>query len=143
MKGKNQKRKAFTLIELLVVIVIISMLTAFVAGPKLFEKLRQAKSDLAKPKLAFVENAIEQFAIDCGRYPDDTEGLEALLIPPADLEEKWRGPYLKASQLLDPWKNPIEYIAEGEINFGSYDLRSLGADGVDGGEGGDEDIYND
>lgn len=103
------------------------------------------KRDIARAKMAIIEAAIERFAIDCGRYPDESEGLEALLVPPADLEEegKWRGPYLKASQLLDPWKNPVVYNAEGEINPGSYDLVSLGADGQEGGEGDNEDVYND
>jgi general secretion pathway protein G len=142
MERKKQKRKAFTLIELLVVIIIISMLAAFTA-PKLFKYVGKSKRDLAKPKLALVEGAIERFALDCGQYPDDSEGLEALLIAPSGLEEKWTGPYLKESQLFDPWDNPIIYIAEGEINPGSFDLISLGADGVEGGEDDAEDIFND
>ena len=35
------------------------------------------------------------------------------------------------------------YVAEGEINRGSYDLISFGADGVEGGEGDNADIFND
>ena len=141
MELKKQKRKAFTLIELLVVIIILSMLAAFTA-PKLFKYVGKSKRDLAKPKLTLVEGAIERFALDCGQYPDDSEGLEALLIAPSGLEEKWTGPYLKASQLFDSWDNPIIYIAEGQINPGSFDLISLGADGVEGGEGDNEDIFN-
>jgi general secretion pathway protein G len=142
MELKKQKRKAFTLIELLVVIIILSMLAAFTA-PKLFQYVGKSKRDLAKPKLALVEGAIERFALDCGQYPDDSEGLEALLVAPSGLEERWTGPYLKMSQLLDPWGNPIIYIGEGEINPGSFDLISLGADGSEGGEGDAEDIFND
>ena len=142
MKRKKEKRKAFTLIELLVVIIIISLLAGFVA-PKFMKSVGKAKKDLAKPKMAIIESAIERYGLDCGQYPDDSEGLEALLAPPAGLEEKWNGPYLKASQLLDPWDNPYIYVAEGEINPGSYDLISLGADGMQGGEGDSEDIYND
>jgi len=142
MERKKQKRKAFTLIELLVVIIIISMLAAFTA-PKLFQYVGKSKRDLAKPTLALVEGAIERFALDCGQYPDDSDGLEALIIAPSGLEEKWMGPYLKASQLFDPWGNPIIYVAEGQINPGSFDLISLGADGVEGGEGDAEDIFND
>ena len=138
MERKKQKRKAFTLIELLVVIIILSMLAAFTA-PKLFKYVGKSKRDLAKPKLVLVEGAIERFALDCGQYP---EGLEALLVAPSGLEEKWTGAYLKASQLLDPWDNPIIYVAEGEINPGSFDLISLGADGTEGGEGDNEDIFN-
>lgn len=143
MKHNKPKRKAFTLVELLVVIVILSMLAAFVA-PKFFHYIGKSKVDLAKPRLALVESAIERFAIDCLRYPDESEGLEVLLVKPDDIEEgKWSGPYLKASQLNDPWGNPIIYRAEGEVNPGSYDLISLGADGEDGGEGPNADIYND
>ncbi|MCK4291613.1 MAG: type II secretion system major pseudopilin GspG [Planctomycetes bacterium] len=142
MKCKKHRRKAFTLVELLVVIVILSMLAAF-AAPKFFQYIGKSRMDLARPRLALVEDALERFAIDCGRYPDDSEGLEVLLVMPDDLEGKWNGPYLKRSLLLDPWENPIVYIAEGEINPGSYDLVSLGADGEDGGEGPNEDVVND
>jgi len=142
MERKKQKRKAFTLIELLVVIIILSALAAFTA-PKLFKYVGKSKKDLAKPRLALVEDAIERFALDCGQYPDDSDGLEALLIAPAGLDEKWLGPYLKRSQLLDTWGNPIIYVAEGEINPGSFDLISLGADGTEGGEDDAEDIFND
>ncbi len=142
MKRKNEKRKAFTLIELLVVIIILGLLAGFVA-PKMFQHVSKAKWDLAKPKMAIIEDAIERFCLDCGRYPDDSEGLDVLIVPPADLEEKWNGRYLKPSQLLDPWGNPYIYVAEGEINPGSYDLISLGADGTQGGESDSEDIFND
>lgn len=142
MKCKKRRRKAFTLVELLVVIVILSMLAAF-AAPKFFHYIGKSKMDLARPRLALVEDALERFAIDCGRYPDDSEGLEVLLVMPDDLEGKWSGPYLKRSLLVDPWENPIVYVAEGEINPGSYDLVSLGADGEDGGEGPNEDVVND
>ena len=142
MERKKQKRKAFTLIELLVVISIIAMLAGFVA-PKLMQRVGKAKKDLARPKMAIIESALERFGLDCGQYPDDSMGLDALLIAPSGLEEKWSGPYLKPSQLLDPWDNPYDYIAEGEINPGTFDLISYGADGMEGGEGDDEDIYND
>jgi len=141
MERKKQKRKAFTLVELLVVIIIISLLAGFVA-PKMLSRVGKAKKDLARPKMAIIEAAIERFGLDCGQYPDDSMGLDALLTPPAGLEEKWNGPYLKASQLMDPWDNPYIYVAEGEINPGSFDLVSLGADGTEGGEGDAEDIFN-
>jgi general secretion pathway protein G len=142
MKRMKRREKAFTLIELLVVIVIITLLAGFV-GPRMFKQLRKAKKDLARPKMEVIGSALERFSIDCGRYPDDSEGLDALLVVPGDLEEKWNGPYLKESQLEDPWGNRYIYVAEGEMNPGSFDLVSLGADGQHGGEGDNEDIYND
>jgi general secretion pathway protein G len=142
MKRKNRNRKGFTLVELLVVVLIIGMLAAFVA-PKMLLNIGKTKADLSKAKMAIIENSLARFYIDCGRYPEDSEGLEALVTPPADIEEgKWNGPYLKASDIVDLWGNPYIYLAEGEVNPGSFDLISLGGDGVEGGEGDNADIVN-
>lgn len=146
MKGVRMKRirkngRAFTLVEVLVVILIISMIATVLA--RIFKGLGKAKSDIAKAKMTNIESTVGRFYIDCGRYPTDDEGLEALITPPADLPEgKWNGPYLKRSELLDPWGNPYQYIAQGEKNPGSFDLISFGADSRESGEGDNADIYN-
>jgi len=142
MERKNRKRNAFTLVELLVVVLIITMLAAFVT-PRFFSGIGKTKADLTQAKMAIIENALARFYIDCGRYPDDSEGLEVLVMPPTDMEDgKWNGPYLKRSELLDLWDNPYIYVAEGQYNPGGFDLISLGADGMDGGEGDNADIIN-
>jgi len=143
MERKNRKRKAFTLVELIVVVLIITMLAAFVT-PRFFSGIGKTKADLTRAKMAIIENAINRFYIDCNRFPDDSEGLEVLVLPPSDMEEgKWNGPYLKRSDLLDMWDNPYIYVSEGEYNPGGFDLISLGADGMDGGEDDNADIIND
>lgn len=136
------RRNGFTIVELLVVVIILGMLAATIV-PGVFKKLGQAKSGIARSKMAIIEGALEQFAINCGRLPTDDEGLAALLEAPAELEEKWGTKYLKDNQILDPWDNPYIYMSEGSINTGSYDLISLGADGSEGGEGKNADIFND
>jgi general secretion pathway protein G len=139
----NKNKKAFTIIELLVVVVIISLLVAFVA-PKMFKGLGKQKTKIARAKMALIESAIGKFQLECGRLPDDSQGLEELRVAPADMEEdKWGGPYLKKSDLLDPWDNPYIYVEEGRVNPGSFDLISFGADGQEGGDGDNADIYND
>jgi general secretion pathway protein G len=139
----RESARGFTLIELMVVILIIAMLGTFVA-PNVMNRFRKAKADLAKPRMAVIENALKSFEFDCGRLPDESEGgLEALMTAPPELEEKWNGPYLKQSQLLDPWGNPYIYVREGQYNPGSFDLICLGADGQEGGEGENADIVND
>ncbi len=138
----RRQRKGFTIIELLAVAMIIALLAVFVV-PRAFRGLGKAKQDIAKGKMAIIEQALGRFQYDCGRLPTDSEGLEALISPPQDVEDQWQGPYLKRSELLDPWDNPYEYIEQGTINVGSYDLISFGADGIEGGDSENADILND
>ncbi len=141
--GRNRrKEKAFTLVELLVVIVLLALI-ASVYVPKMFKGMGAQRSKMAKTKMATIESAIITFQLDCGRFPDESLGLDELITLPADLEEEWKGPYLKQSQLLDPWDYPYIYVEEGEVNPGSFDLISFGKDKTEGGEGDDADIYND
>ena len=141
MKKKRQQ-KGFTLLEVLAVAAIIALLAVFVV-PRAFKGLGKAKADIARGKMGIVESGISRFQYDCGRLPAQDEGLDALLTSPPDMEEKWGGPYCKRSDLEDPWGNLFEYVAEGMINLGSFDLICFGADGVEGGEGDNADIYND
>ena len=134
----KKNKHGFTIVELLVVILIISMLAVFVA-PRMFSSLGKAKADIARAKMANIESAIGLFYIHCGLYPT---GLEELIEAPDEFEEKWKGPYLKRSELLDPWENPYIYEEEGTVNPGSFDLISLGADGQLDGEGDNADIVN-
>lgn len=138
----NRKRKGFTLIEIIAVVIIIALIGSLGASA-LLKKSGQAKANIAIAQMSKLEGAIENFGIDCGRYPIESEGLDALIMGPSELEEKWAGPYLKAKQLFDPWDNPYIYIEEGQVNPGSYDIICFGADGVEGGEGDKADLYND
>jgi len=130
--GKDKKMKISTTTIFLGMILLIT-----VGGCKKQDNINQ---QLARPKMAVIEVAIENYRLDCGRYPGS---LEELLNPPSGLEEKWDGPYLLKKQLLDPWGNKYIYVPEGKVNPGSFDLISHGADGKPGGEGYDKDIYND
>jgi general secretion pathway protein G len=142
MRRNKRRKKAFTLVEVLVVIVLLALI-ASVYVPRMFRGMGEQKRKISRTKMANIESAIMTFYLDCERYPDESVGLEELITSPADLEEKWKGPYLKRSELLDPWDNPYIYIEQGEINPGSFDLISYGTDGVEGGEGDNADIYND
>ena len=140
MKRTRRKQNGFTLVELLVVVLIIGMLATLLA-PRVFQGLGEAKSKIARAKMARIEDALARFQLDCGRLPDESEGgLDALLIAPPDLEEKWKQPYIKRSELEDPWGNPYLYLNPG--NNGEIDIYTLGADGRPGGEGINADIGN-
>ena len=134
----RRNAKGFTFAEIMVVIILLSLIAVFVV-PRTFRGLGKAKAKIARAKMGIIESSIQQFYVDCQRYPTE---LGELLDPPTDMEEKWNGRYCKPSDLIDPWDNPYLYEPEGFVNIGSYDLISLGADGQEGGEGDSADIYN-
>lgn len=125
----------FTLVELLVVMVIIGLLATLVA-PGLFKQFGKGQYEAAKAQIASLEQGLDKFRLDTGRYPTSQEGLNSLVTNPGI--ERWDGPYVKSSLLVDPWKKPYQYQSPGQ--HGEYDLFSYGRDGQPGGEGQDKDI---
>jgi len=132
-----KKRQGFSLIELLVVLVILGLLGGLV-GPRLFTKVDASKVDTADTQVRMLKAALQTFRLDVGRYPNTEEGLNALVVKPANLK-RWQGPYLEEELPLDPWDNAYVYVDTAE-NFQGFALYSRGADGVDGGEGLDADV---
>ena len=138
----KRRRKGFTLVEILVVIVIITMLATLIV-PKIGRQLSKAKVKLTETGIALIETSLQEFLMECGRYPTQSDGgLEALYIAPPDLVEVWDGPYIDSKKLIDPWGYFYLYQYPSMVSNDEYDIFSLGADGQPGGEGPDADIYN-
>jgi general secretion pathway protein G len=135
---RDRRRQAgFTLIELLVVLVILGMLAAF-AAPQVLNYLGRAKTDAAKAQVQNIASILDLYRLENGRYPDERDGLDALLEQPADAP-RWNGPYVKRRDaLVDPWGEMYVYRFPGD--YGAYDLYSLGADQAEGGDGEDQDV---
>jgi len=129
--------RGFTLIELLVVLAILGLLATIVA-PNVMRFLKSAKTKTAQTQIANLGGALDAFNIDVGRYPNSSEGLQALVEKPPEADN-WFGPYLNKNSIpKDPWGFEYHYSAPG--NHGAYDLWSLGADDREGGEGEDQDV---
>ena len=79
--------------ELLVVLAILGMLAALV-GPQVLNQLGGAKSKSAAIQISDLEQALEIYKLDVGRFPDSNQGLDALVREPAGVRG-WNGPYLK------------------------------------------------
>jgi general secretion pathway protein G len=139
MKEEARRReRGFTLVEILVVMIIIGLLAALV-GPKLFGKVSGAKLKAAKAQIELFGTALDTLRLDVGRYPTTEEGLKALREKPSGAEG-WQGPYLPKEIPVDPWSRAYVYRSPGE--HGDYDLISYGLDGVEGGEGENQDVVS-
>ena len=130
--------RGFTLLELLVVMVIIGLLAGIVA-PRYFGQVGKSEVKVTRAQLESLEQALDQFRLDIGRYPTTEEGLDALMVAPSD-QTGWTGPYLKKAVPLDPWGHLFLYKQPGE--HGEMDLFSYGKDGRPGGSGENADITN-
>lgn len=129
------KQRGFTLMELLIVMAIIGLLATLIA-PGIIKKFGGAQYDAAKARVGVIETAIGTYRLDVGKYP---RSLEELVNNSGDA--KWKGPYLKESQLTDPWGKKYQFKRPGGGGR-DFDLMSYGADGVQGGEGDNADITN-
>ncbi len=129
------------MVELMAVIIIISLLAAAVAI-NVVSKIDQAKVATTKANLKTLHNAVNQFKMDTGRYPAEEEGLNALVEQPGDVSKWEPGGYLETTDIpKDSWGN--EFIYELYPESGKpFVIKSLGADGEEGGEGYDADLLS-
>lgn len=134
-----KKEDGWSYMETLIVIAVVLILTATV-GFMAVGTLDKARTAGAKSQIESFCTALEAYYIDCGVYPTTEEGLDALRVKPEfSSGNGWAGPYLYKNVPKDPWGKEYEYRSPG--NEGRvYEIKSYGADGMEGGEGKDSDI---
>ncbi|MBI4831351.1 MAG: type II secretion system major pseudopilin GspG [Candidatus Lindowbacteria bacterium] len=137
-----KSERGFTLIELMVVIVIIGILAAYVA-PKFIKRTEDAKINAAKAQIRSFETGLKLFRLDNGFYPSTEQGLTALVSAPTTgtIPQNYKqGGYIESVEVPnDPWGNSYIYASPGPQGF-DYEIKSLGADGLEGGEDENADI---
>ena len=83
--SRTQKPRAgFTLLEVMVVIVILGVLASLVV-PNLLGNKEKADRQKAISDIVALENALDMYRLDNGRYPTTEQGLEALIQQPANM----------------------------------------------------------
>lgn len=132
----NSKKiqKGFSFLEVMIVVAILAGLAAII-GPAIFQRLDSAKVDQTKIQIRSLENALELYYLDNGKYP---EGINDLIEAPSGTDS-WNGPYLKGGKVpTDAWQQAFQYSSEGN----SFTITSFGNDGAAGGSGTAADITN-
>jgi general secretion pathway protein G len=143
MKSKKWNRisRGFTLVEVMAVIVIIGLLAA-VAARNFIGRIEVGKVTTTKASLKVLHQAVVDFKMDTGRYPTEEAGLLELIEQPTDVEGWAPDGYLESTKLpKDGWKNDFIYQLNPESGK-PFVIISYGADGKEGGEGYDADLYS-
>ena len=137
----NRARSGFTMVELLAVLVIIGLLAGVVAV-NVVGKIDKARVTATKANLKMLHSTVIQFKLDTGKFPTEEEGLFELIEEPADITGWDPSGYLDTTEIpTDGWGN--EFVYERFPESGKpFVVISFGADGEEGGEDYDADLYS-
>lgn len=137
------KPRGFTLVEVLVVLVIIGLLASIVA-PNILDSADKARVQKVQADFKSIETALKIYKLDNFNYPSSEQGLQALVEKPSidPIPNNWKKNGYLDELPVDPWGRPYLYLSPAEFGSGEYDIYTLGADGVSGGEDQNADLGN-
>lgn len=116
--ARAKTQKGLTLIEILVVLAIIGIAMGFLVK-NVFSMGDEAKASLTRTKMDAAKGPLYLYQMRNNTLPQDLRALESV-------------------DATDAWNRPIQYrLLDGGR---SYELRSLGSDGREGGSGAGADI---
>ncbi len=118
------KDKGMTIIEILIVIALMAGIMAVLVS-KLLDRNEEAKTDLTSIALSQLSDDLKIYKLNNNRFPTSEEGLQALIEAPATAKN-WKGPYIDAEKLNDPWGKPFQYEL---VDFKNFKITSAGGDG--------------
>jgi general secretion pathway protein G len=140
-RGKRRAGKGFTMVELMAVLIILGLL-ATVLVRNFMGQTDKARVTTTKVNLRLLHSAVTQFKMDTAQFPTEEEGLMVLIEAPPDLENYQPGGYLDTTEVpKDGWNREFEYRLWPESGK-PFVIISYGADGEEGGEGYDADLYS-
>lgn len=130
-------KKGMTLIEIMVVVVILGIIATVVAA-NIGGKPDDVKVKLTGAQLKMLRGEVELFRADQHRLP---ESLGDLVRRPPYIDPKaWPTEGYRSEMPVDGWERPYEYRVPG--TRASFDIISRGADGKEGGEGVNADLWS-
>lgn len=144
MKRKTvlKNEKGFTLTEMLIVVAIIGLVMTL-AAQQIMSRFAKARVDSTKIQMKSLGSILDTFRIDCGTYPTTDQGLASLIAKPTTGREcKNYDPngYIRDKKVpKDAWGADFIYESDGQ----KFAIKSLGSDGVEGGEGDGKDLSSD
>jgi general secretion pathway protein G len=138
---RRHVRYGFTMVELMAVLIILGLLAGVVVK-NFVGQTEKAKVTTTKASLRLLASAVNQFYMETNRYPTQDEGLIVLIEAPSDVTNWQPGGYLDTTEVpTDGWDH--EFIYELYPESGKpFVIKSLGADGLDGGEGYNADLLS-
>jgi general secretion pathway protein G len=130
-----KSERGLTLIEIIVVLIILSLVMTFLGG-RIFGAGDQARADITRLQLQDIKSSIEQFRLRYSTLPNSLDSLVGC--------NEQTGPgcnpiMSNPESLKDAWGNPFVYTLQDGGR--RYRVTSLGADGREGGEGVDYDVF--
>ena len=134
-----KSQAGMSLIEILIALTLLALAGTFVGG-KVFEQLQEGKVSSARIQIKSLSDRLKEFRRDCNFLPTTDMGLDALINKPEGGRECKRyapGGYIDGGKVpVDPWDSEFIYESDGK----TFEIKSLGADNAEDGEGSDADI---
>ena len=142
MRTKSKKDDGFSFAETIAVLAIMLILTAGV-GFSAAGYVQKARRLSAESQIEVYRLALQSYYLDCGAYPTDEQGLEALWEKPVlyPVPAGWNGPYVDKEIQKDPWGNDFVYSTRRNRKL-PFTVVSFGSDSFEGGDGDAEDIVS-
>ncbi len=112
--------RGMSLIEIIIVVALLGTLMAYMVS-NLVGQSEEAKKDQTKLAMGVIQQSLQMYRIHNSKYPAT---LNDLMTAPGD-SKSWRGPYIEANKLKDPWQNDFQYEATGK----DFKIISGGGDG--------------